>query len=490
MTQIMMTFKAKVQAWCRQTYGAIAIVFALTAPVIIGSAGMAVDYASAYLVQQRLAQAVDAAALAGAATSTDQASITQKVNEFFAINFPPEKLGVTLIPEVYVTGGQVKVKGNATYETMFLSVIGIEYINVEAQTIVQREVKGLEVVLVLDNTGSMSDFDNISKLRTAACEFVEILYGTYDSEATEDCLDRYDDYVEAKNSYIKVGLVPYSTSVNVGSYGFGFDDSGNSYDTAFLNNPQGLTFNNDSTDDICVLEDDDGTDVLDQDGPWDMYRWCEDRDTGDPVCEFIDDYSCVWYDSTGSCLFVQYNPGVQEILRRPEYACPRASILPMTEDMTALKGRIGEMQASGWTFGNIGMVWGWRMLSPDYPFTEGVAWNNTGWRKVIVMMTDGDNVRSSPYGAYGFNDEHSLDSSSDLDGRLEDVCENMDTQDSVTVYTITFEATEDGIDEATETLYENCAANGGRHEHVTESDDLIDVFREIATELSNLHIKS
>ena len=166
-------------------------------------------------------------------------------------------------------------------------------------------------------------------------------------------------------------------------------------------------------------------------------------------------------------------------------------MLPLTDDMTALKDRVGEMNANGWTFGNLGMVWGWRMLSPTAPFTEGVDWDDTAWRKVIVMMTDGDNVRSSPYGGYGYNGDHSVSSSNVLDDRLEDVCTNMDTQDNgPTVYTITFEATSGGIDSATEQLYEDCAINGGRHEHVTTSDELVDVFRDIAKELSNLRIKS
>ena len=58
---------------------AIAIAFALMAPIIIGAAGMALDYAQAYLVQQRLAQAIDAAALAAAAGSTDPTEINQRV---------------------------------------------------------------------------------------------------------------------------------------------------------------------------------------------------------------------------------------------------------------------------------------------------------------------------------------------------------------------------------------------------------------------------
>ncbi len=474
----------------RNTLGAIAILFALMAPLIIGSAGMALDFAHAYLVQQRLSQAIDAAALAAAAISSDQAVIEQKVQDFFDANYPPEELGATFDPVVVINGSLVTVTGEAQYDTFFLGVIGIDEIDVSAETIVQREVKGLEAVLVLDNTGSMATNNNIDKLRTATCEFIEILYGTYDQDASGDCLDRYGEYVEAQNEFVKIGLVPYSTSVNVGPYGLGYDDAGDVYETAFMNNPLDLTFSNDANTDLCILEEDDGTDVLDHEGPWYMYRWCRDKDDDGALCNYYNNYVCTSYNSSGSsCQNWQYQYGAKGVYRAPYYRCPKASVLPLSEDMTALKDRVGEMEASGWTFGNIGMAWGWRMLSPDAPFTEGVDWDNEAWRKVIVMMTDGDNVRSSPYGAFGYNGTHSVSSSSVLDDRLEEVCQNMDEQDNVTVYTITFEATAGGIDAATQELYENCAANGGRHEHVTSSEELIEVFRDIAQELSNLHIK-
>ncbi|MCB9983495.1 MAG: TadE/TadG family protein [Rhodospirillales bacterium] len=477
--------------YCRETRAAIAILFALMAPMLIGSVGMAIDYSQAYLVQQRLAQAIDAAALAAAAISSDPATIEQKVRDFFDVNYPPEKIGVTFEPQVVVEGNLVTVTGSATYLTSFLRVIGIDEIDIAAETVVQREVKGLEVVLVLDNTGSMGSNNNIGKLRTAACEFVEILFGTYDVDATGDCLDRYGTYVRAENEYVKVGLVPYATSVNVGPYGLGYDDDGALYETAFLNNPLGLTFSNDADTDICVIEEDDGTDVTDFGGPWYMYRWCRDKNDGSAQCNYYNNYICNGdqYNSTGSsCLDWDYQYGARTVYRAPNYICPKASILPLSEDMTALKDRIGEMEARGNTYGNIGMVWGWRVLSPEAPFTEGVDWDNNAWRKVVVMMTDGDNVYSSPYSAFGVSGTHSVNSSGVLDDRLEDVCQNMDTEDNVTIYTITFDT--GGIDAATEQLYEDCAANGGRHEHVTTSDELISVFRSIAQELSNLHIKS
>lgn len=487
---MMCDFKEKCQAYIRDSVGAIAIMFALTAPLVITSAGMALDYAHAYLVQQRLAQAIDAAALAATASSTESAEIEQKVRDFFEANYSAEKLGITFDPDVDVSGSEVTVSGSARYNTFFLDVIGVHVIDVAAETTVVREIKGLEVVLVLDNTGSMSYDNNISKLRTASCEFVEILYGTYDSDDETDCLERYGSFVDAENEFVKVGLVPYSTSVNVGPYGLGYDDNGDSYDASFLSNPLGLSFSNDVNTDICVLEEDDGSDVDDHEGPWSMYRWCRDKDDDSAQCNYYDNYVCNYYNASGSsCQSWSYSYGARTVYRGPNYICPRASILPLTENMTRLKNRINEMEANGNTLGSLGMVWGWRVLSPDYPFTEGVDFEDDSWRKVVVMMTDGNNVLGSPYSGYGYRYDHSLNSNSDVDDRLTEVCENMNDQDDVTVYTITFEASSGGIDSETRQVYEGCAMNGGYHRHVTTSDQLIGVFRDIAQELSNLHIK-
>ena len=479
----MTAYLKRLKTYIRNTRGAIAIVFAITAPIMIGSVGLALDYAMAYLNQQRLAQALDASALAAAAISSDEATIEAKVQAFVEQNYP----GVTVY--VDVQGNLLTVRGTIDYDALFMDVISAdELIEVYAETVVQREVKGLEVVLVLDNTGSMSTNNNIGKLRTAACEFVEILYGTYDEDAVGDCLDRYGEYVEANNSFVKVGLVPYATSVNVGPYGLGYDDDGAAYETAFMNNPADLSFSNDGNTDLCVIAND-GSDTTDNEGPWDMYRWCRNKDTDFPECYYYQDYRCNSYSSaTMECQSYTYDVGERAIPFAPEYICPKASVLPLTENMTDLKNRIDEMQAYGNTYGNVGMVWGWRVLSPDAPFTEGVEWENQAWRKVVVMMTDGDNVRGSYYGGYGRHGTNTVSSSGVLDDRLEDTCTNMDDQDNVTIYTITFDT--GGIDADTEQLYADCAANGGRHEHITTSDELIEVFRDIAQELSNLHIKS
>src|SRR5690606_5268674 len=90
----------------------------------------------------------------------------------------------------------VTVSASARVQTTFMAVLGIEEINVSSETQVMRELRGLEVVMVLDNTGSMSTNNNIATLRTASANFINILF-----DAVSDPED------------IKIGMVPYSSSV-------------------------------------------------------------------------------------------------------------------------------------------------------------------------------------------------------------------------------------------------------------------------------------
>ena len=45
----------------RLTHGALSVAFALAIPVVVGSAGFAVDLSMAHMVKQRLSHAIDAA---------------------------------------------------------------------------------------------------------------------------------------------------------------------------------------------------------------------------------------------------------------------------------------------------------------------------------------------------------------------------------------------------------------------------------------------
>lgn len=232
--------KKMVKLYALLCEGTIAVAFGLMAPMLVGSIGLAMDVSQAYLVRQRLHGAIDAAALAAAATSQDYFVISNRVIDFITANYPPEEIGILNEDdiEVDITSSEVTVTATATYNTTFMRIFGYRQINVASSVVVVREIKGLEVVLVLDNTGSLdpntddgyypqnNNPTNISAVRKAATSFVDILF------------DRVSDPED-----IKIGIVPYSSSVNVGRYGLGqFPNGTTGYGSSFVTLPSGITY--------------------------------------------------------------------------------------------------------------------------------------------------------------------------------------------------------------------------------------------------------
>ena len=70
---------------------------------------------------------------------------------------------------------------------------------------------------------------------------------------------------------------------------------------------------------------------------------------------------------------------------------------------------IQSLQAKGGTNMLEGVMWGWRVLSPEAPFTEGKAYDDPDNDKFLIVMTDGENwhqARSnhnkSSYHSFGY----------------------------------------------------------------------------------------
>lgn len=424
--------------------GALAVAFAMMAPVVVGAAGMGIDYARAYLVQQRLSHAIDAAALAAVAASSEKTQIEANVRKFFEANYPLDELGITFDPIVIIKGDDVEVTGRAKYQTSFLNVIGIHDVEVEAITQVRREIQGIEVALVLDVTGSMASNNNIGALRTAATNFVNILFNR-----------------AAAPELIKVGLVPYSTAVNVGPYGLGYNIDGSYYGDAFVNNPNDRTFDQIRKNQWhgCVEASSSPLDTQDHQGPWDMYRF--NCGGAWPCTYYYDEY---WN-------------------RNPNTWCNKSHIIPLTSDRDLLLDNIDDFRAQGSTLGNLGMVWGYRVLSPEVPFEEASEWGTRAIRRAAVMMTDGQNFINSYYSAYGPSNQNNI-SVSDLNDKFIETCQEMKDK-NITLYTITFAS---GVNETTKEFYKDCASSPDQYFDAPTQSDLVEVFETIGRELSNIHI--
>lgn len=443
--------------YLKQTTAAIAPMFAIMAPMILGSIGGAIDVGQVYLVKQRLTHALDAATLAAAASESDEAAINDKVNQFLELNYPAEKIGLVYDIEVKMLNDKVYASAKADYDTQFLNLIGITELTVDVDTAVKQEVQGIEVVLVLDVTGSMEE--EIETLEESVKMFVNRLcLGT-------KCPEN-----------VKIAYVPFSAAVNVGPYGLGKDESGNYYGAPFVNNPTGRTYHPTTKDRWagCVLENkNNDTDGYFQ-GNWNMFR--NNLVTWNSSTKYnYESYSHYTTNSKGkkTYYYFDYNK-----------TCNPSVIVPLTNDKSRLLQK-ADFNADGFTLGNIGMMWGLRVLTPDFPFQEGAPWTDKITKRVIVMMTDGDNnIGTTGYTAYGPAANDGVDNAL-LDTKFAAVCKTAKEDFGVDIYTITFS---NGVDKETEKLYKTCASDPSNFYDVDESSDLSAAYDNIAKELSNLHI--
>ncbi len=61
-----------------------------------------------------------------------------------------------------------------------MRVFGHDTMTVSARSVIQRETTGMELALVMDNTGSMWDSAAFNACRHAAHDLIDILYGDED----------------------------------------------------------------------------------------------------------------------------------------------------------------------------------------------------------------------------------------------------------------------------------------------------------------------
>jgi hypothetical protein len=391
-------------------------------------------------VKSRLGYALDAAGLAvGAATTTDEDELEEIMLAYFNANYPEYEIGVSATPNMTLTDSEVHLSATATVDTTLMNIVGIHEMEVAASTVIVRETKGLEVVLVLDNTGSMGT-TKMNSLKRASRTFLDILFGS-----------------DAENELLLVGVVPFAATVNVGT---DFD-----YLVSSFRERDYRPFDWEG----CVMARDNGRDQTD-DAPsgnsrkWEGFLWPDDRNNN-------------WKGRR------------TDRNATPNRYCP-IELLPLTSTKSEVKDKIDDMYSQGNTHINYGLVWGWRVISPTAPFTEGHAYDDEDFNKAIVLMTDGENVMSSSvYTAYGYLSERKLGSNrsnravDELDDRTTEVCDNIKDA-GIIIYTITFQVSSS----STRNLMRDCASSPDNYFNSPSNSELESAFRAIGQELSNLRI--
>jgi Flp pilus assembly protein TadG len=210
--------------------GAIAIIFALCAIPAVIAAGMAIDVGRVYMVKVRLGAALDAAALAvGSETNLTSTQLTTALNNYFTANFPSTALGtnVTITPvpaNADLTASTVNFQAQATVPMTFMQLVGVSSINISVSAQTKKTV-GLEVAVVLDNTGSMLCGANDGS--DSACSPGVVTSDTSCTDSSNN--SRICTLINAATSFVNtltsaisssqqlyMSIVPYVTTVNVG----------------------------------------------------------------------------------------------------------------------------------------------------------------------------------------------------------------------------------------------------------------------------------
>jgi len=417
--------------------GNYAILFALSVIPILIAVGAAIDISRAYVVKQRMTKALDAAGLAVAGmTGLTNAQIQTTAQNFFNANYPATKIGVPGTLTVSSTSAKVMLSASASMPTAIMGIIGVKTMSIAANSEITKLGKKLEVALVFDNTGSMSQNSKLSSLQTAAKSFLTVLQNSAPNAGD-----------------VKVAIVPFTTDVNVGSS----NSAATWLKWSWTYPSQTCTTTWRGT--TCTSTT--STKTVSKTG----WKGCvTDRDQSDDVSVTPPSTS----DST--TLYPADNANTFN------NNCSLQSLMSLSYDWTALTSKINAMTAGGSTNTTIGLVWGWNMLTQGMPLSTAAAADPKKINKVLIFLTDGDNT----YYRQGAVTCDGSNICAGADARTALVCSAIKDA-GITVYTI---RTLDG----NATLLSACSSGAGYYYDVSSASQLNSIFTAIATSISNLRI--
>ncbi len=412
--------------------GSISIVFAGTIILLLGIIALAVDGGNAMRTRQQIQSAMDAAALAGARAKMmggdAEAAVTASLTANWSTNHPGLPIQVN---DVSIADGVVRIVAEARSPALFARIVGLNDLNMTLDAEATYGVGDVEIALVLDNTKSMEGA-KLEALKQAAHTLVDQVTAAPDAD-----------------QHVRISLVPFGQYVNVGLGYRGSswlsvpDDTSTTVNQCWNTYPNAVSSN---CRDVQQSYTDDGAVVT---YTTNVCDW----DYGDPV-EVCGDVTTThtWRGCVGS------RSGTADLSDAVTPADPVPGLLdawcnsPLTRlgnDFTALSGQIDAQVAVGDTYVPGGLLWGWRTLSHNPPFADGVdPAAKPDIRKILVLMTDGQNTRSATAPS------HDGSVAADANSLTAELCTSI-KEAGVTIYTVSFAVT----DADTVSLLSGCASN-------------------------------
>ena len=308
---------------------------------LVAFSGLSIDTARGYLVKQRLAYSIEAAALAAAKADpgSTEAEIEAIGNKYFNANFPSGTMAIGA-PEVTYTISankrEITVVAKADMPTALMTVVGINNVTVGSEATAQRQSKGLELAIALDNSISMNGY--IDDLQDAVQQLLNVLYGG-------------DDTVEN----LWVSVVPFDERVNLKDYTSNFSFSSSSYPNQVCPNPRSDPYTNSANSPSTAS------------------------------------FTSRWLPTIGYHGSLNWN-----------FGCQAAPAIGLTAEKSTVEDAVNAMGNTGSTRIDEGATWVYRMLSPEWRGLWGnselpLDYNTALMDKVAIIMTDGINNPQDGY---------------------------------------------------------------------------------------------
>ena len=146
--------------------------------------------------------------------------------------------------------------------------------------------------------------------------------------------------------------------------------------------------------------------------------------------------------------------------------------MPLSTDFDAVRSQLDAMRPYAWTHIALGAEFGFQLLSPNEPFSEGSDYDPKKVDKIMVLLTDGRQTEP----AFG-NGTRSV---ADGESNLEAICQNMKDK-GIKIITIAF----DLRDKETRKRLSDCSTNPDKDFYVAEeSADVAAAFEDISKKIT------
>lgn len=454
----------KLKAFRNDCLGSVTQITAVAAIPMMLAAGAAIDTIRINREQVAFDAAVDSAALAVAAddraslagldatqTAARIAELEAFAKKYMAENYTPQYgSSQEMNVDITITGAAIDLDASHSFPTTIMSLTGIDEIELASHSQIMKAMRPIEMVLVMDTTGSMASSSKLAGAKTAARDLLNTIYGGSASSVPE-------------SEYLRVALVPFAAGVRLNPSAYDFNL--NWIDTTGANPLSTVNFNDTSWNNYttwaklkktsstyhtwngCVEARMRGDDAANTDynvndvaptsgvtrfpayfamdppsfGSSSSYgSYANDTWNGSYIPESgtpseVAGMTTAQKNDTSTAGLIYRQQNQAKYLNRnigsesftsatngPWKGCAKTSIVPLTYKRANVEAGITAMTAAGNTLIAEGVAWGWRVLSPTEPFTKVEAstsfpadtistYHHPRWLKIMVIMTDGDN---------------------------------------------------------------------------------------------------